>query len=332
MNHFDPKRVKIVFFGTPAFALPSLSALREAGYAVAGVVTRPDKSSGRHRYLRASAVKTYVLGHDLPVFQFSSLKKDEAYQTIAALSPDVMIVVAYGMLIPKALLQLPRHGILNLHPSLLPKYRGATPIPMSILNREKETGVTIMLLDEFMDHGPILAQTRVPLTEQITTPLLSDKLAIVGAELLLKILPDYLCGAIQPKIQDEAFASFTKLLTPNDGQILWEQKSAIEIDAQIRAFNPNPGTWCEWQGKYLKILETLLLSDQDTIISLSKSLLPGQFFYDDQKRLLVHCQTGVLEIKRLQPAGKKMMSSADFFHGYQRFLTHFSSTPRNSGV
>ena len=303
-------KAKIIFFGTPEFAVPTLKALHQEGYNIVLVVTQPDKPVGRKGILTPSPVKVLTKELGLEVCQrFDNLKLKTK-----SLKPDLGVVVAYGEIIPKDILDLFPLGILNIHPSLLPKYRGPSPIQATILNGDKETGVSIIKLDEKMDHGAKLKTQNLKLKTDDIYVSLSQRLAMAGAQLLIDILPDYLVGKIKPVPQDDARATFTKIITKEDGRINW-QKSAEEIERQIRAYAPWPGCFSEFvvNGKKInvKIIEAIhelpLQDDNQTNI--------GQFSIQNGQ-LFVQCGHGALLIEKIQPEGKKEMTAKEFINGY----------------
>ncbi len=278
------KDKKILFFGTPVFAVPALEALIKAGAQVVGVVTQPDRPTGRQQVLTSSPIKMAAQKLGLPIYQPDKLTA-EVCEQLLALQAQVGVVVAYGGLIPKNLLNNLAHGVLNIHPSLLPKYRGPAPIQTAILNGDAQTGVTIIVLDEQIDHGPIVGQRPIEIIADDDSQSLSYNLACEGADLLINILPDYLSGQLLPQAQTESFATFTKKITTDDGQIDW-QRSPFEIDCQVRAFNPEPGAWTSIDGQRVKILKTSLLNNE-------------------------------LVIEKVQPAGKSPMFYTDYLRGHR---------------
>jgi len=265
------KKCQVIFFGTPEFAVPTLKALIDAPFCdVVKVITQSDKPVGRHHSkLVPSAVKKFAIKADIPVFTLFTpppsplLWEEGEFNTPSTFKGegwggglegvDLGVLVAYGDIIPKKVIDSFPLGILNIHPSLLPKYRGSSPIQNAILNQDKETGVTIMKLDDEMDHGPIVAQEIVKLNHTETTGELSDKLAQIGADLLIKILPDYIAGKTKEKEQDHDKATFTEKLTKQDGKINVPPHGTFKLEAFVRAMNPWPGAWIESQGKKLII-------------------------------------------------------------------------------
>ena len=297
------KTKKFVFFGTPKFALPALKALHKEGYHIVLVVTQPDKPIGRKQELTSPAVKDLALNLNIEVIQELKIERLKEYQA------DLGIVVAYGKIIPKAILELFPLGVINIHPSLLPKYRGPCPIQTAILNGDNETGVTIIKLDEKMDHGPILGNMKLEVKSSETAEELEERLAKVSADLLIKILPDYVEGKIKLIPQNDAQATFTKILKREDGKIDW-QKSAKEIERQIRAFYPWPGSFAEVKLQNLKV--TKILSAH---ISKEKCGSIGKL-QNKNGKLIVQTGESCLVIEKLQPEGKKVMSSKEFINGY----------------
>ena len=306
----DPLRV--VFMGTPAFAVPALRALVERDHVVAGVFTQPDRRAGRGRKLRASPVKVFAEERGLPVLQPSSLRQDaEARSALSDLAPDAIIVAAYGLFLPEEVLRLPRLGCLNIHPSLLPRHRGASPVATAILEGDEVSGVTIILLDEGVDTGPILAQRETPIAEDETAEKLTELLFELGSELLVDTLDRWERRQVVPIRQNDDNASVTRRLAREDGRIDWDQ-SAKDIARMVRAFTPWPGTFTTWQGKTLKILtarpvEETLEGTPGTVVSL------------DDSNIAVLTGIGALEVQNLQLEGRRAMDAAEFLRGYRDF-------------
>lgn len=280
------KNLNIIFFGTPDFAVPALKSLSASAYHIAAVFTQPDKPIGRKQVLSPPPVKFKAESLKLKVFQPNTLKDDRVFNDFKNLNPDICVIAAYGKMIPKRYLDVPTYGFLNIHPSLLPKYRGPSPIQTAILNGERETGVTIMVVDEEMDHGPILAQQEFPISN-FQFLKLQKELAELGAKLLIKTLSEYINGDINPMKQNHNQATYTKLLTREDGRINWN-KSARETYDQIRALNPEPGTWSIWKGKIMNIKKAE--------------------FAD-----------GKINIQTIQIEGKKEMTFQEFLNGHPDF-------------
>ncbi|MDD5341188.1 MAG: methionyl-tRNA formyltransferase [Patescibacteria group bacterium] len=308
----ESKKAKIIFMGTPDFGLPVLKYLIEQTNVVAAV-TQPDKKVGRSQTLTPSPIKRFAIEKNIPVFQPEQVKANSEFiKQIKDLNPDLIVVVAYGFILPKAILGIPKFGAINIHASLLPKYRGASPIQSAILNGDEETGVSLMLLDEAMDHGPILAQKKVKILPYDDFESLHDKLAGLGSELLMETLPDYLAGKIQGKKQKDAEATYCQLIKKEDGKIDWN-KPAIEIERQVRAFNPWPGAFTNWEGKNLKILK----SEVHELEQVSRVV--GEV-YEVNNVLKVQCGRGQLELIELQLEGKNKMSAKEFLNGYAKII------------
>ncbi|MBD3359884.1 MAG: methionyl-tRNA formyltransferase [Candidatus Buchananbacteria bacterium] len=304
------KNAKIIFMGTPNFSAPILSGLID-NYKVITIVTQPDKKAGRQQILSQSPIKQIAKANNIEVFQPEKLKDNQAFfNKIKELNPELIVVAAYGFILPKQILAIPRYGVINVHASLLPKYRGASPIQAAILNGEKETGVTIMLVNEKMDQGDILSQAKANLDQDETFLSLHDKLSVLGAHLLINTLPQYLNGEIQPKKQDDAKATYCPIITKADGKIDW-LKSADEIERQVRAFYPWPGTWTFWNNKKLKIHKVSKLNTE-------KDKAGKVFEFDNG--LAVSCGQNSLKIEELQLEGKKIMTAKEFLNGYKNII------------
>ena len=315
--------MKLIFFGTSEFAVPALKKLVESGYDIAAVITQPDKPAGRKQELLLSPVKAFADKNNLPVYQPESLSIIDNRLPIR--DSDIAIVASYGKIIPAQILELPKHGALNIHPSLLPKYRGPSPIQAAILNGDEEIGVTIIKLDEKIDHGDIVAQDRIEnLESRIKYGKIHDKLAVIGAELLIKILPDYVAGKIKPRPQDHSKATYAKIITKDDARIDW-RKSAEEIDRMIRAYSEWPVAWTMLEGKRLKIFQSSPapnLPHQGGGISSEFPPLDGKgkggVIMNANVRISVNTGSGQLELLSLQLEGGKKMSVKDFINGYPR--------------
>ena len=308
----DPLRV--VFMGTPAFAVPALRALVERGHVVAGVFTQPDRRAGRGRKLSASPIKIFSEERGLPVFQPRSLRQDaeSARSELAELAPDAVIVAAYGLFLPEEVLRLPRLGCLNIHPSLLPRHRGPSPVTTAILDGDEATGVTIMLLDEGMDTGPILAQQETRIAADETAEELTGRLFELGSELLVDTLDRWDRGQIVPTPQNDEDASVTRRLEREDGRIDWSQ-SADSLARRVRAFTPWPGAFTTWRGRTLKVLSARSLD-----VSLDGT--PGTVVRLEDSTIAVLTGSGALAVHNLQIEGRLAMSPADFVRGYGDFI------------
>ena len=305
--------LRLVFMGTPEFAVPALAALLDAGHDVVGVYTQPDRRSGRGRRLSAPPVKTFAEDRRLPVFQPASLREDaEARHAIAELAPDAIIVAAYGLFLPEDTLAVPRLGCLNIHPSLLPRHRGPSPVATAILEGDQTTGVTIMLLDEGMDTGPILAQRETPIAPKETCDNLTARLFDIGANLLVETLQQWNAGHISPIPQNDANATITKRLQRADGRIDWNQP-ADSIARQIRAFTTWPGTFTTWRARTLKILEAEPLNA-------THADPPGKVVGMNGAGVATFTGQGALRLMRVQMEGRRASSAADFARGYPDFV------------
>lgn len=303
--------VHTVFMGTPEFAVPTLKALVEH-HQVVGVVTQPDRPAGRGRRLAASPVKGAALALGLQVFQPRTLQAPEAVAHLAQWQPDVIVVAAFGQILAKPVLDLPPQGCLNLHGSLLPKYRGAAPIAAAILDGEPTTGVTLMRMDEGLDTGPILAQAECPIAPDDTTGSLTAKLADLGAQLLVETLPGWLSGEIEARPQDDSRATYCGQLKKEDGQINWRQP-AVQLDRQVRACNPWPGAYTTWRGQRLKVQRARPWS------AWVGSGEPGQVVALEPG-LGVVTGSGALELVEVQLAGKKPVPAGAFARGQRGLI------------
>ena len=295
--------------GTPDFAVPALSRLVEAGHDVVAVYSRPDRPAGRGRKLVPTPVKQFAGEHGIEVRQPQSLRSEDECAGLASLCPEVVVIAAYGLFLPGEALGIPPLGCLNIHPSLLPRYRGPSPVVSAILNGDDETGVTIMKLDEGMDSGPILAQERVSIDEEETGPELTRRLFDLGADLLVETLPGWASGGIEATPQDENGATITALVKKEDGEIDWTQ-GAMRIARMVRAYQPWPGTFTYWDGKLIKILGATSVGGDAT---------PGQVVGLEDGRISVGTGEGVLAVDRLQMEGRRPSDAQDFARGYTDF-------------
>lgn len=313
---------KIVFFGNGEFAAIILEKLAKSDYKPTVVVTQPAKPVGRHQFITPSPAKKIAEKHNIAVYELKTLKNKGTEKLIKSFEPDLIVVADYGKIIPKNILAIPKFSFLNIHPSLLPKHRGPSPIQYTILNNDEETGVTIIKMDEQVDHGPIVAVSdfRFPIFDLTYSELLK-KLAEMGSDLLMKTLPRWLGGKIKPIPQDEARATYTKILTREDGKIDW-QKSAEEIERQIRAFEKWPTSWCEWKEndkkRRLKILKAKILHP---VTGCAKNQTSGFVFLTEQKEMAINCNPGSLVIKELQLEGRKKTSGKEFLMGYPKIIS-----------
>ena len=294
--------------GTPAVAVPVLEAVVSAGYEVVGVYSRPDRPSGRGRRTSPTPVKTSASAMGLPVRQPPSLKSLDVQRELAVLAPDVIVVAAYGLFLPRAVLDLPTHSCLNVHPSLLPKLRGPSPVSTAIVEGETTTGVTIMLMDEGVDSGPVLAQRQTPIGEYETAEALTARLFEMGADLLVEVMPGWVDGRIEAQPQEESRATNTRLLTKEDGRIDWSM-GAEQIARRIRGYMPWPGTYTYWSDKMLKVIEASS-DDQDDANP------PGTVVESDAgDRTIISTGRGTLRVSRLQLEGRRPASAREFLQG-----------------
>jgi methionyl-tRNA formyltransferase len=293
----------VVFIGSPDFALPSLRALA-GGYDVVGVVTQPDRLSGRGRELKAPPVKTLANELGIPVIQPEKLRQPEAVEQLKNWSPDVIVVAAFGQILKPDVLNLPRFGCINVHASLLPRWRGAAPIHAAILHGDEETGVTIMKMDVGLDTGPILSQRSIRLTRDDSTGSVLETLSHLGAGLLMETLPEYLSGKLQPAPQPEEGATYAPMLKKEEGRLDFA-RTAEELERRVRAFNPWPGAFMEFDGTILKVHRA---HSETGNVEMGKRLI-----YRGQPA--VGAGDGILALDEVQPAGKKSMSGKSFLAG-----------------
>ncbi len=303
---------KIIFFGTPEFSAKILESLLNTPFRPIACVTAPDQPSGRQLKLASPAVKILANKSQIPLYQFPTLRKGNAAEILKNPKPDLFIVAAYGLILPKKVLDIPKFGCVNIHPSLLPKYRGASPIQYAILNGDAETGVTLMQMAEKMDDGPIIAQKRLKVYNENTGRTLRDRLLPLCAQLLNENLPKIFAREIHPRKQDEKLATFTKIIDKKDGKIDW-QKPAKSLEQQIRAFTPWPGTFTFFlkNGK-----KCLLKIKSASIVLEDSSITPGNLV-ESKKDLLVKCGNKILKLEKIQIEGKNEISGRDFLNGHK---------------
>jgi methionyl-tRNA formyltransferase len=304
--------VRVVFMGTPPFAATVLEALLRSSCQVVAVYTQPDRPAGRGHRVVHSAVKRLSIERQLPVIQPRSLRSEEVVGQMARLQPDLIIVAAFGLLLPAGVLTLPRSGCLNVHPSLLPRHRGPSPIANAVLCGDDVTGVTIMLMDAGLDTGPILTQERVSISPSDTTGSLGVRLADAGGKLMLDTLPRWLGGELKPQTQDASRATYSSLITHEDAEVDW-RRSAPELWRRARAYNPWPGfhTWC--QGKRLKIHEAVPLGP------VAHGGIGEVVLLDEPPGIGVVTGQGVLGLRRVQVEGKREVSAEEFARGKRDF-------------
>lgn len=317
--------MRIVFMGAPEFSVPILERLLLGEHELVAVYTQPDRPAGRGRALAFSAVKKVALERGLKVLQPASFKELGAIEFLARLRPDVIVVAAFGRILPREVLAIPPFGCINLHTSLLPRHRGPSPVQGAILAGDDWTGVTIMLMDEGVDSGAILSQRRVAIEPEDTTESLTKKLAQVAAQLLEETLPLWLSHSLTPQPQGEVGATYTKLFSKEEGEIDWHL-GAVEIWRRVRAFHPWPGCYTRWQGKILKILEaTPIAGGRDLEPGRVITLAPGQ-----GASLGVETGEGVLGLLRIQLEGRRAMTVEEFLGGQRNFIGALLSGPRLS--
>lgn len=308
-------KIRTVLIGTPEFAerifKKSYPAMQDK-FEIIAVITAPDKPVGRKQELVPSPVKKWALENNLKVLQPEKIRDPEWIKKIQELAPELIILTAYGQIIPKEILNTPKYGALNIHPSLLPQYRGASPIQATILNGDEISGVTIILMDEEMDHGDIILKSKIQMSNKITYKELSDRLADLGADLLIKTLPNWVQGEIKAQAQNHSKATFCKIIKKEDSKTNWN-KSAQEIERQVRAFRQWPTVYTFWNGKQIKILEA-------DGINKNTEHKPGEIFLDENKNLCVQASDGILILKQLQLEGKKPMSARDFLNGHPEII------------
>jgi methionyl-tRNA formyltransferase len=295
--------VRILFAGTPPFAAAALEALADAGHEIVRVLTQPDRPAGRGMKLTPSAVKQAALARGLPVMQPASLKTPEAQAELAALNADVMVVAAYGLILPQAVLDLPRLGCLNIHASLLPRWRGAAPIQRAILAGDTETGITIMQMDAGLDTGAMLTKTPVPIRDSDSAASLHDTLAAAGARAIVAALEKL--STLEPEAQDDREATYAAKLGKAEAQLDWRQPADVLARA-VRAYNPAPGAWTLLDGAPLKIWAA------EAVAGMGQ---PGTLLRADAEQLVVACGSGALALHTVQPAGSKRMPAAAFLAG-----------------
>lgn len=306
-----PAATNVVFMGSPAFAVPSLRALVEAGYCLQAVVTQPDRPAGRGGRVAPPEVKVAALELGIPVLQPETLKDQAIREQLASLSPDVIVVAAYGKILPRAILEVPRHGCVNVHASLLPRWRGASPIAAAILAGDPETGVTIMEMVAKMDAGAVIAQSRVPIGPDFTTATLEPMLAGEGARLLVETLPAYLAGTLRAVPQDEALVTMCGLVRKEDGH-LRASMTAAEAERAVRAYDPWPGAFVRYRGERLGIWRA-------HVEPFRGSEPPGVMLVVGRSPALV-LRDGLLVLDEVQRQGAKRMTGAQFLNGERGHL------------
>ena len=307
------KPLNIIFAGTPDFAARHLQALIDSHHNVIAVYTQPDRPAGRGKKLTASPVKELALAHNIPVYQPGSLRKEPAQQELAALNADIMVVVAYGLILPKVVLDTPRLGCINVHGSILPRWRGAAPIQRALWAGDKETGVTIMQMDIGLDTGDMLLKTYLPIEDDDTSASLYEKLAQQGPDALLQALEGLANGTLAAEKQDEALANYAEKLSKEEARLDWT-KSATQLWQEVRAFNPWPVSYFEHQGNTIKVWQT-------QVSTTSSNAAPGTIISASKKGIEVATGDGVLTLLSMQLPGKKPLSVADILNARGEWFT-----------
>lgn len=312
MGTDSTESLRVVYMGTPDFAVGALEALIASHHEVVGVFTQPDRQSGRGKKLRPPPVKVVAEQADVPVFQPQSFKTDEAYEQLAGLEPEVVVVAAYGQILPQRVLDIPRLGCVNIHASLLPKYRGAAPINWAIVHGEETTGVTLMQMEAGLDTGPILSVHEVPIPADMNAQQLHDQLAELGAEVIVGGLDRLASGELEPTPQDDERSSYAPMLSREDGHIDWGE-SSVDIANKIRGFDPWPGTFA-FHGRH---------GDKSRIKfhrahPVDADGEPGEVLEADAAagKLVIACGEGAIDVAELQAPGRRAMSARDFLNGY----------------
>jgi methionyl-tRNA formyltransferase len=301
--------LNIVFGGTPEFAVPALEALIAAGHRVTAVYTQPDRPSGRGQRVSQSPIKAAALRHGLVLEQPSTLREPNAAARLAAYRPDVMVVVAYGLLLPQAILDVPRLGCINIHGSLLPRWRGAAPIHRALLAGDAVTGVSIMRMDAGLDTGPVLSMHETKIEARESENTLHDRLAMMGAQALVTTLDKYAASELAPQTQATTGVTYAHKIRKEEALLDW-RRSATELDAQVRAFNPRPVAETRWRDQQLRIWEAIpVLGD--------KNVVPGTVISADASGIVVATGAGALSLLRVQQAGRKQMSASEFLNAHR---------------
>jgi methionyl-tRNA formyltransferase len=303
--------MKIVFMGTPAFAVPSLRMLLEEGYEVVAVVTQPDRPQGRKKTLAPSPVKAAALELGLPVLQPERMRRPEAVAELAAYEPDLIVTAAYGQILPKSVLELPKNGCVNVHGSLLPKYRGGAPIQRCIINGEKVTGVTLMYMAEGLDTGDMISRVEVPIEDEDTSGTMFEKLSVAGCELLKAEMPRLAAGRVDATVQDDSEASYAPNLSREDERIDWTAGSLATYN-RIRGLVPFSGAFTLWNGETFKVWAAAKPAAAGEAGGFAA---PGTVLSVSGRGVEVQTGDGTLLLTTVQPAGKKAMSAADFSRG-----------------
>ena len=314
--------MRIVFMGTPDFSVPALKALVEAGHQVIAVVTQPDKPKGRGKEVQMTPVKIQAMEYGIPVYQPAKVREASFVEVLKGLEADAYVVIAFGQILPKAVLELPKYGCINIHASLLPKYRGAAPIQWCVIDGEGETGITTMMMDVGLDTGDMLEKAVIPIEEKETGGSLHDKLSMAGGDLILSTLKKLEEGTLVRTPQTDEGTCYAKMLTKSLGDIDWNQ-GAVSIERLIRGLNPWPSAYTMWNGKTIKIWAADVIAGREAADFLSESgvpaetgTAPGTVVCSDKRGLVVCTGGGLLSIRELQMEGKKRMDTPAFLRGY----------------
>lgn len=314
--------MRIVFMGTPDFSVPALKALVEAGHQVIAVVTQPDKPKGRGKEVQMTPVKIQAMEYGIPVYQPAKVREASFVEVLKGLEADVYVVIAFGQILPKAVLELPKYGCINIHASLLPKYRGAAPIQWCVIDGERETGITTMMMDVGLDTGDMLEKAVIPIEEKETGGSLHDKLSMAGGDLILSTLKKLEEGTLVRTPQTDEGTCYAKMLTKSLGDIDWNQ-GAVSIERLIRGLNPWPSAYTMWNGKTIKIWAADVIAGREAADFLSEpgvpaetGTAPGTVVCSDKRGLVVSTGGGLLSIRELQMEGKKRMDTPAFLRGY----------------
>ena len=314
--------MRIVFMGTPDFSVPALKALVEAGHQVIAVVTQPDKPKGRGKEVQMTPVKIQAMEYGIPVYQPAKVREASFVEVLKGLEADVYVVIAFGQILPKAVLELPKYGCINIHASLLPKYRGAAPIQWCVIDGERETGITTMMMDVGLDTGDMLEKAVIPIEEKETGGSLHDKLSMAGGDLILSTLKKLEEGTLVRTPQTDEGTCYAKMLTKSLGDIDWNQ-GAVSIERLIRGLNPWPSAYTMWNGKTIKIWAADVIAGREAADFLSESgvpaetgTAPGTVVCSDKHSLVVCTGDGLLSVRELQMEGKKRMDTPAFLRGY----------------
>lgn len=307
--------MRIVFMGTPHFAVPSLRLLIERGYEIAAVVTQPDRPVGRKRELMPTPVKAFALERGLPVLQPEKLRSPEGVAAVAAYAPDVIVTAAYGQILPKAVLELPKHGCLNVHGSLLPRYRGGAPIQRSIIDGESVTGVTLMYMAEGLDTGDMIAKVEVPIEDADTAGTMFEKLSLAGAALLGEWLPKIVAGEAPRVPQDHGRSTYAPNLSRDDERLDWNATSR-ELFNRVRGLNPMAGGFTQLDGEVFKVWRCEAPTAEDAKLKPDwAAMAPGSVLETSARGIRVRTGDGSVVLAEVQPAGKKALGAADYARG-----------------